>query len=175
MNEKMSASALNAAIDKWGHDGKQWLIQGQKLAMAALQHIVDSGDDGFMNRLFLAMPKGTKTSAMAQWILGNSHLRANDDEGTKKTRPFVKDAEKKNNLETAAKKPWYEYAPEPAVEEVYDFQKALLAFLKSAKGKQSKAKQVVNVDLMAQVEALAGVDDAAGFGDALAGVGSAPM
>lgn len=171
----MTASALNAAIDQWGKDGKKWLVDGQKLAMAALTHITVSGDDGFMNRLYLAMPKGSKTSAMSQWILGNSHLRLNDDEATKKLRPFVKDANKKNNLETAAKKPWYEYAPEPPIDATYDVQAALIAFIKTATNKANKAQQVAHMDLLAQIEALVGEDDAAGSPDPLAVGGSIPF
>lgn len=164
MTKKFTSSELVAAITAWGKAGSEWIKQGQELAMASLQHLEDHGDTGYLNRLYLAMPKGTKSSAMIQWILAFSRLEANTGED-KSEKPFiaVKGNGKVNKLEEAAKKPWYDFKPEPKPDEVFDFQAAMLALIKKAKGKT----HIAHADLLAQCEALVSNDTTADTPDPL--------
>jgi hypothetical protein len=145
---------LLARIDKWGKAGQKWAEAGQVLAMSCLKHLSDHGDVGFVNRLFLAMPKGTKSSAMGSWLLTHGALVANTDKGSKTAMPFKYDKSKVTDLEAAAKDPWYDHKPEPDADQIFDLQKALEAIIKKA----GKAKQVAHGELLEGVAALLGVD-----------------
>lgn len=135
MNKKIEllsdVSALNKAIDVWGRGLSKAMNEGQKLALSALAHLEKCGDIGPANRLLLAMPKGTKTSSMAGYLLAFGALKANDGED-KKEKPFLYDKTKTTRLEAAYEQHWTEFGKEPAVDEVFDLQKALAALLRKA-------------------------------------------
>lgn len=145
-------SELNARIDRWGKRGQKWAQEGQELALSCLQHLADHGDIGFCNRLYLSMPKGTKSSAMASWLLTYGQLEANTDKATKASAPFKFSREKATDVEGAAADPWFEHKPEPSADQVFDLQKALAAVLRKA----SKASHVEHSELLEGLMALVG-------------------
>ena len=153
---------LNKAIDNWGTRGSKWTKDGQVLAMAALRLHAASGDIGPVNRLFLAMPKGTKSAAMAEWIITHCGMVANTGED-KKTKPFLHDKERASDEAAGAKNPWYSFQPEKTPDQVFDVLAAVQAIIKKA----SKAETVEHGDLLAQLAAMAGVDTEAGDSDPL--------
>lgn len=163
---------LNKAIDTWGKQGQKWAKQGHILAMSALTVLGAHGDVGPCNRLYLAMPKGTKSSAMAEWLLTFGKLVPTEGDKSK-TMPFSYAKDKAMDLKGAESKPWYEFKPEPTVLEVFDVTIALRQFLKTATDKAAKAQTSVGVGLLEQIKAMlpdaededAGQDDA---GDPLA-------
>lgn len=149
-----NVAELNKAVDAWGKRGQKWMQEGHVLAMSALAHHCKHGDTGPVNRLFLAMPKGSKSAAMAEWFLSFGALSANADPEGKKTSPFKHDKEKTPNLVEAAKNPWYEFQPEKAPDELFDVRKALMAIIKKA----DKASQIEGQELLSTLRGLVGDD-----------------
>lgn len=135
---------LSKAIDAWGKRGKKWLTEGHHLAMSALSILAEHGDIMPANRLYLAMPKGSKTGAMAEWLLAFGKLVPNEDSVSAKAKPFVFAKEKKCDLEAAAKKPWYEFQPEKAVVECFDVQAMTLAAIERILKGAAAAQTTVN-------------------------------
>lgn len=155
------AAELTKAINAWGTKGQKWAQEGHQLALSALQHAAKHGDHTLLNRLYLAMPKGTKSSAMAEWIVAFSHLVPNTDKEAAKTSPFVVDKAKAVNLPGAHEKPWFDFRPEPTPLEVFDLQKAVMAVITKAK----KAQTIEGSLSIAAVEALLAGDKPAGNPD----------
>lgn len=156
---------LNKAIDAWGKAGQKWTKQGHHLAMSALTLLATSGDVGPVNRLYLAMPKGTKSSAMAEWLLTFGKLVPTEGDNAK-TKPFSYAKDKANDLEAAAKKPWYDFKPEPSVLEVFDVTAAVHAFLKATAAKAAKAQSSTGLDILDQIKGLLPDDDTEPAGQA---------
>lgn len=158
---------LNKAIDTWGKQGQKWAKMGHTLGMACLHILAAHGDIGPANRLYMAMPKGTKSSAMAEWLLTFGKLAPNDGDD-KKAKPFVYAKDKTMNLTDAEKKPWYEFKPEPTVLECFDVQAAIRAFIKATEAKAAKAQTSTGLALLEQVKGLLGEEEAEGQADPLA-------
>lgn len=177
--ELMDKTALNKGIEAWGKRGKTWAQDGQKLGIAALAHLQAHGDIGFVNRLYLAMPKGSKSTAMVSWLLTYGALQANTDKTTKGTSPFKFDREKVTDVEGASKDPWYDHKPEPDADKVLDLQKLLVAILKKA----AKAENIEHRELLEGIRSLVGEEAAGEAGqtfeekadDAEEAVGAAPF
>lgn len=178
-----SMPGLCKAIDAWGKRGKQWVKDGQTLAMKCLALHETSGDTGPINRLYLAMPKGTKSGAMAEWLLTYGGVKANEG-GDKKSKPFLHDKSKATNLIGGAQTPWYTFQPEKEPDQVFDVIAAVKKILeKAASGKQTLLGESALEGLRAIVEDAEGapLDDdenpnaPAGNPDVLALVGEAPI
>lgn len=140
---------LPKKITAWGNAGAKWAKDGQTLALSCLKQLADHGDVGFVTRLYLAMPKGTKSSAMASWLLTHGALVANTEKD-KKDKPFKFSREKTTDMEAAAADPWYDHKPEPDADKVLDLQAAIQALIKKAK----KASQVEHSELLEQLQAM---------------------
>lgn len=145
-----NASELGKAIDVWAKRGTKWTQDGQMLGLSALTRLAEFGDIGYVNRLYLAMPKGTKSSAMASWFLTYGSLRANEDKNSKADKPFLFDKEKETSVAGAEADPWFMHKPEPDADQVFDLQKALMAVLKKA----GNAAHVAHGDLIGKIEAI---------------------
>lgn len=143
---------LDKAITAWGKAGQKWAQQGHILALSALTHHAKHGDTSLINRVYLAMPKGAKSSAMAEWILAYGALSANTDKEAARTSPFVHDKTKTADLAGAAQTPWTEFKPEPTVLELFDVQKAVHAILTKA----AKAQAVSDSDMLGKLRELIG-------------------
>ncbi|MFN7318442.1 MAG: hypothetical protein ACK5S6_02925 [bacterium] len=162
--ELMDKDALKKGIESWGKRGNSWVKDGQTLALQALMHLEAHGDIGFVNRLYLAMPKGSKSSAMVSWLLTYGSLQANTDKGTKATSPFKFDKSKVTDVAGAAADPWYDHKPEPEADKVLDLQKLLKAILTKA----AKAENIEHAELLEGIRALVGSEVAAEAGKTMA-------
>lgn len=168
-----NASELGIAITAWGKRGARW-ADGQMLAVSALTRLADHGDIGYCNRLYQAIPKGSKSSAMASWMLTHGALTANTDKGSKADKPFVFSKGKTTDVQGSIADPWFDHKPEPGADAVFDLQKALMAVLTEA----GKAKHVAHGELAEKVSALLaevagneGDVETEGVGEGLAGIG----
>ena len=148
---------LNKAIQSLATRGRRLDNDFQKTGLDVLEHFAQHHDVGLVNRLFLAVPRGGRKSAMADWILTYFAVSANTDAKTKTDAPFRNDKEKHNDAEGAAADPWYDHKPEPAVDELFDVQKAVAALLRKA----SKAKGLKNGDrkVLSAIAQAAGLDE----------------
>lgn len=142
------STELLKAITAWGAKGKKWAEEGHLLAMSALTMMSKHNDIGPVNRLYLSMPKGTKSSAMVAWLLAYGAVIANEGED-KADKPLKFTNDKKYNLADAAKNPWFNFKPEPKADEVFDLAKAVEAIIKKAQG-----KQLVHAELLTGLQGL---------------------
>lgn len=144
-----NAEQIEASIKRISTAGKKLDADIQAAGLGCINHIDQHGDVRLVNRLYLAMPKGSRKTALAQWLLAFGKVSANTTE-TKKDSPFVYAKDKPTMLAEAATKPWYDFAPEKAPDELFDVMKALEAVLNRA----GKAGKVSDPDLLSNLRAL---------------------
>ena len=96
--------------------------KGQKLddfiqytALSVLNHVELHGDISVANKLYLSMPKGSRKTALADFMLKYGKLLPEQDRLKGKTAPFIFGRDKVTNLEAARAKPWYEHKKDPEV------------------------------------------------------------
>ena len=146
----LDAAGIDAGIKSIAKQGKKLDADIQHVGLSCLNHIAEHGDVRLFNRLFLAMPQGSRKTALTQWALAFGKLKANTEEG-KKESPFVYDKDRETNLTDAAANPWYSFAPEKAPDEVFDVIKMLNALL----AKAGKATTITNPEALAKLRDLA--------------------
>lgn len=134
----MDTGAMDKAIKSIAQRGAKLDKDIQEVAMSAINHAEKHQDPCYINRLYLALAKGARKSALTEWFLTFGRVVANADGKTKAEKPFLYDKAKVTDLLGAAAKPWYECKKEPDPDEVFDVQKAFAALLK----KLDNAKQV---------------------------------
>jgi len=122
-------------IDTLNDKAKAIQSEYQAVGVECLQHLSDHGDIGPVNRLYVGMPKGTRKTAMASWLMAHGALKVNTDKGTKETSPMAFDKNKKTDPEAAKADPWQDHAPERDIADTFDLQVALKSLLNRAQGK----------------------------------------
>lgn len=141
---------LKKAIDSIINRGKKLDDAIQLTGLSLLNHIEDHGDVTLLNRLIIQFPKGSRRNAFAEWALAHGKVELNTGKDAKEV-PFLHSKVKVTQLELAASKMWTEFKPEQDLDQVFDFQKMLLALLNKA----GKAKNLEGHELLAKVKALA--------------------
>ena len=140
-------TAIRAEIKAINKAGTTLAKRIQLCAIASLEHMVQHRDHTLLVELYQAMPKGTRSSALAAWILKFSQLKANDDKATKKEKPFMLDKEKTLDLEGAKATMWHECGkPEAAPDELLDVNKAVVALLKKVKAAKEAGRPIKGLD-----------------------------
>jgi len=128
----------------------------QETAEQVAAHFEVNKDNGLVNRLYLALPKGARKSAMTEWLLTFLAVEANMSPSTMKDQPFVYCREKETDVEGAKLIKWFDCKPDPKPSAVFDFQK----FVKAALKKYGEAETTNMTPEQAHaLAALAGVAD----------------
>lgn len=146
----LGTSEINKACDEIAKQGKALDEYIQYTALSVLNHVDLHGDVTVVNKLYLSMPKGSRRSALTEFLLANGKVVANSADN-KATSPFLFAKDKVTTLGDAAAKPWYEWKPERTPDQCFDMQAALLALLNRAK----KAQSVSDPEALVQLETLA--------------------
>lgn len=131
---------INKAIDSITKSGAKLDALIQTTAVSVLEHFAQHKDTGLVNRLYTAMPKGSRSTALASWLLAYCAVVPNTLPATKKEQPFVYAKDKTTDAVAGAQDMWYDHKPEKAVDETFDLQKAIRGIL----AKASKAKSVTH-------------------------------
>lgn len=113
----LDAAGIEAAISSITKSGAKLDALIQQAAVSVVAHIEDCGDITLANRLQVSMPKGSRSNALAAFLLATGKLKARVlPEGASKTAkaavadmPFVFHKEGKTDLVAAQAKPWYEF------------------------------------------------------------------
>lgn len=159
-----------ALLDKAGMDKgiKSIQVTGAKLDMliwqvgvSSLAHLAEFGDTGYVNRLYKAMPKGSRSSALVSWLLAYGGVIANTDKETKADKPFLFAKDKKTNVEGAMADAWYDHKPEKAPDEMFDLQVAMIALLKKATAAAQKGQLKGGAELLNKLREVAADAEAA--------------
>lgn len=131
----------------------------QLAGLSVLSHAHQHGDITVVNQLFLALPKGARGKALAEWLLAFGNVQKNTDKASAKLAPFsyAKDRTAKGEEElakvmtAAADTPWYKFAPEPKVVDMFDFGAALARLMKAAEQAESKGQKIEGADLLSKI------------------------
>lgn len=141
---------IKAAIKSIRERGAKLDNDIQLTALDTLQHAGAHGDVTLVNELYLAMPAGSRRSALAEWLITFGKVKANEGKN-KAEQPFKFAPDKTEDFETGRATMWHTMgSPEKNPEEVFDLQKALAALLKKA----SKAGSVSDDALLGKLRAL---------------------
>jgi hypothetical protein len=155
-------------IGLWGKRATSWVRDGQRLGLSVLAHFGEHSDVAMVNRLYLAMPKGTKSGSMAAWLLEFSSVTANTGPD-RKERPFLFSKDKREkmggtvNMAGAEKTPWQDCGKQeegPASVDALVKVQALIKSLEKAENLKHAGMLSRLKDLVA--EATAGEEEAAG-------------
>ena len=145
---------LNKAIDSIKRRGEKLDADIQLTGLSILSHIDQHGDVTLLCRLFGAMPKGARRNALAEWAFAFGKVRPNLDSTSSKEVPFLFDKTASTSLEGAIAKPWYEFKPEKAIDEEFDFAGQLERLLAKATKAQASGKQVKGAEKLGSIAAL---------------------
>lgn len=132
MKNFTNLAALEKEIVSIAGAGKKLDARIQAAGVGVLEHLAEHRDTGPVNRLYLALGKGARHSAMTSWLLAYGSLVANTEPGTKAEKPFLFDKEKVTQPEGAEADPWYNHKPSKAPDQILDLQAAIRAILKKA-------------------------------------------
>lgn len=150
----LTKAELPKAIESIANRGNKLDADIHIAACSSLSIFAEHGDTGFVNRLYNALPKGTRKQAMTSWLISYGQLSANT-ESTKGEQPFVKDANKAaTRLDEAIADPWFDHKPDPKPDEVFDLMAAVSAIIKKAKG-----KQLAHAELLAPLQAIVAMEN----------------
>lgn len=151
----VGVAAIRSAIGTITASGKRLDDLIQSVAVSVLAHIDEHHNVTLMNELYAGMPKGSRKLALAEWALKFGRVVANVDPKTKKGMPFSYDHKRVTDLSGAQQKPWYDFKPEPTVDQAFDFAAMLGALIsKAEKAAGDPTREVKGADLLAKVRAL---------------------
>lgn len=125
----------------------------QTTACEVLEHFQTHRDTGLVNRLFLALPKGSRGIALADWLLKFVAVKLNTNKETKADQPFVFDKDKvetmmaPENMVKAKATVWTDLKREKPLDEAFD----VMAGFKSLLRKIEHSAQVKHFDREALV------------------------
>lgn len=127
---------ITTAIDKIKTHGAKLDSMVQAAAVDVLEHFQTHRDTGLVNRLFLALPKGSRSVALADWLLKFVAVKVNTNKETKGEQPFVFDKDKvpammaEGNLARATSTLWTDLKKEKAIDEVFDLQAGVRSLIR---------------------------------------------
>lgn len=115
----------------------------QECGVNVIEHFAEHKDNGVLNRLFFALPKGARATAFTSWVLTHCAVVANKDAKTKADQPFVYAKDKVSDPLAAAQDMWFNHKPEKAPDQVFDLQVAVRQLL----AKAGKAPGILHGDV----------------------------
>lgn len=157
MNKFSDLASLNKELASIKAAGAKLDSRIQHAAVAVLYHFDKNHDNGLVNRLYKALPEGSRKTAMTSWLLTHCAVSANKDKATKQEQPFVYDRNKKTDPEAGAADTWYSHKPDKAPAEVFDLQKAVRALL--AKAGKAESIKGGDADTLKALAAAAGIPE----------------
>ncbi len=131
------AKTINASIAAIKSAGVKLDSKIQSTAVDVLEHFMQYRDTAMVNRLYMAMPKGSRRMALADWLLKFVAVLPNTDQKTKAEQPFVFANKKvdammaESNLVLATSTHWYDLKKEKTVDEVFDVRAKVMALIRS--------------------------------------------
>lgn len=144
----MSLAQMNKGIDNIAKRAAKLDTDVQHVGVSAIAHVIKCGDIGPINRLYKALGKGARHSALAAWLMAFAPVKPNDGPD-RKEQPWSFAKGKEGNLERAIAEPWFEFKPEPEPLEMFNLTAALSAMLKRA----ATAAKVDNPELLKALKA----------------------
>lgn len=136
------AKTIEKAIASIANRGSKLDADIQHCALSVINHVELHGDVTLVNRLYLAMPKGTRKAALSAWLLQFGKVLANTDKASKKELPFVYNKQGKTDMDGAIANPWYNFKQDKAPDEVLNLNDSIKALLKRAESAMKRGVKV---------------------------------
>lgn len=120
----LDAAGIDTAIKSIVSRGASLDKLIQQAAVSVVKHIDDCGDITLANRLQVSMPKGSRSNALAAFLLatGKLKVRVLPENASKAVReqfkdmPFEFNREGKTDMPKALGTPWYEFKKPKSIE-----------------------------------------------------------
>lgn len=151
----MTKQQIEAAILSIAKRGAKLDHDIQDAGLAIISHVGEHGDITLANKLFVAMPKGSRRNSLALWLITFAKLDLNLGEG-RKDAPFVYKKDGKTDVTGAAKLMWFDAKPEADVTVALDGFALVRALLKKIDGAANRGQDVTGLT-DEQVAALRGM------------------
>lgn len=149
LTAKQTATAINALGKKYANFDQQV----QELGLAAMFHTAANSEASLLDKLFKALPNGSRKLAFVEWVLANAPVRTlsaqnkSDKAMLQAGCTFRFDAEKVLDLESATATLWTAFKPEASVSTAYDVQSAVKGMFKRAQDAVQQGKPLKGADL----------------------------
>lgn len=147
-------------LDKAGIEKNIALVQSkgvtldkliQATGLAIIEHVAEHKEVSLAVKLYNAMPKGSRSVALAAWFQMFGMISVNPDKKTSAERPFLFNKEGKTDLAAANDKPWFDCRkPKATLAEEFDFD----ADLKRFQAKLQKAVDAGKVEVDTRIGAI---------------------
>lgn len=153
----LGASEINRASDTIAEKGQKLDDFIQYTALSVLNHVQLHGDVTVANKLFASMPKGSRKTALADFLVKYGKMVVETDRNKAKGNPFAYDKSKATNIEAARAKPWYEHKKEPDPIDSLDVHAMITMLVKRIERDESKGGKIEgdNVTLLTELKLLA--------------------
>ena len=153
----LGAAEINRACATIAEKGQKLDDFIQYTALSVLNHIQLHGDVTVANRLFADMPKGSRKTALAEFLVKFGKIDIETDRNKAKTAPFMYARNKVTNMEGARAKPWYDHKKDPAPIDTLDIHALIAQLVKRIERDESKGGKVEgdNVTLLTDLKLLA--------------------
>ena len=140
--KSMTKAEIEKAITSVANRGKKLDADIQLAGLNILAHVDAHGEVSLVNKLYHALPKGSRRNALVEWFLMFGKVAVNPDKATAKEFPLVFRKDGKTDTNAAMATPWYDCRPEPSVQEAFDFSKNLASLINHIKSATDKGMPI---------------------------------
>lgn len=153
----LGVAEINRASDTIADKGAKLDDFIQYTALSVLNHVDLHGDVTVANKLFASMPKGSRKTALADFLVKYGKMSVETDRNKAKVNPFAYDKSKATNIEAARAKPWYEHKKEPEPIDSLDVHAMIAMLVKRIERDEAKGGKIEgdNVTLLTDLKLLA--------------------
>lgn len=150
------AANIQKAVDSIGRRGARLDDEIQHAGLSILAHVEAHSDTTLADRLFNAMPKGSRREMLAEWFFAFGKMRAlskadaAESERLKAGHHFKYDSARGTDMEGAAAKHWNTMRKQAAAADAFDAGKAVAAVLARLQSASTKG-----LSIQGRAEALA--------------------
>ncbi len=137
----LTSAQIDDAIENIASRGKKLDAAIQACGLSIILHIENHGDITKANKLYNAMPKGSRRNALCEWFFSFSKLKLSDKDDKRKN-PFVYARNKETKLQEAMDKPWYDCKPEKPADLVFDVEAQLRTLLNRVQKAKEDGKEI---------------------------------
>lgn len=140
IGNKMAKADIELAIKSIAGRGASLDKDIQLTGLSILAHIEQHKEVSLFQKLYAALPKGSRTNAMVAWALAFGAIEVNLDKATKKERPFLYVKGKATDLAGATEKPWFDFKKPAAPDVEFNVEAAFLKFMEGIQKRIAKGE-----------------------------------
>ena len=126
----------------------------QETALGVIAHVEEHGEVSLVNKLYKAMPKGSRAVALAAWFLAFGKVQVNSDKKSSAEFPFLINKNGTTDVAGGKAKAWFDCKKAKSLAEEFDFESKLAAFQKLLR----KHLEAGNVPVDDRIHALLGME-----------------